>query len=121
MLNHPVGCRFSQTLRILVYGRFLVVVGLGIVDEALAITFDLGEIGVRAVVKFFLRHYSEHVPISRKCAKTGDSVCDWRYVLKAIGEGEAGLKSHGCAARGRMNWTGPTSMVSRAMGSLTWT
>jgi len=62
VFDHPVRGRFAQTLSILVDGRLLVVVGLCIVDEALAVTFDLGEVGVRAAVKFFLRRCREQVP-----------------------------------------------------------
>jgi hypothetical protein len=51
VLHHPVGGRLAQALGILVDDGTLVVVGLCIVDKALAVALDLGEVGVSAALE----------------------------------------------------------------------
>jgi hypothetical protein len=57
VLGHPVGGSLAQTLGILVDAGPLVVVGLCIVDQALAVAFYLCEVGVFSPVEFVLVCY----------------------------------------------------------------
>lgn len=56
MFDHPVGCGLAESLSILVDDGLLIVVCLGVVDQAFAIALNLCKGGVFAIVKSLLDH-----------------------------------------------------------------
>lgn len=60
MLYHPVGCRLSKALGVVVDERLLVVVCLCVIDQSFAVTFHLGERGVSSAIKLVLNMLCQH-------------------------------------------------------------
>ena len=75
MLDHPVGCGLAESFSILVDDRLLVVVCLGVVDQAFAVAFDLCKGGVFAVVESLFDHVQGKWHL-------GELVVVWHFILR---------------------------------------